>query len=370
MEAELFSHSIVPLAEARDVDRLAVPGEAERVTLDIRNEAMETHFINHLELLAIEHRADEWVLNDAGGQPLAAGDWIEATSVTDRDGRDVSALVSDADDRVFETQASRLDRADLDDFTDHLVLELPRPDTDSAAVVLRMRNSLLNTVLLYDFMLAPAGLEAASWLGGTLERLGTAVEMGRWYQSRMGMRVEVWDRGRFRPAGRLSDTGPLAWEDVAMVVPVPENEPGLRVRLSFLADQWRIDRVRVAGAVRRPDMRIVPLAAVLDQDGAPLVDALESAAHPDERYVETRPGVVVQAVFEPGPTLGARTFLLAAQGYYTEWLRPDWVRSGSPSEAFVASDETLMDALDRWRDVKPEFESRFYEARIPTREEP
>lgn len=367
MEAELFSHSIVPLAEARDVDRLTVPGATERIVLDVRNEALETHFINHLEVLAVEHAEGEWIVNDGSGVALAVSNWLPTTSVRDRTGRGVGEVVDEADGRAFSTAAPLLEAAGPGDFEDHLLLEVPAPEADSAAVVLRLRNSLLNTVLLYDFMLAPAGLHAAEWLGGTLERLGTAVEMGRWYRSRMGMRVEVWEDGGFRSAGRLSDTGPLAWEDVALIVPVPRSEDALRIRLSFVADQWRIDQVRIAASARRPSVAVVPLGDVLDRHGTPLPDARAAAASPDDRYLETRPGDVVQAVFEPGPSDRPRTFLLAAQGYYTEWLRPAWIRDGREADRFVASDAVLLRALDRWRAVKDDLEARFYESRVPTR---
>lgn len=367
MEAELFSHSIVPLAEARDVDRLGVPGGIERVVLDVRNEALETHFINHLELLAVVHGPGEWVTSDSRGLPLAVSDWRGPMVVLDRDGRDVTDLVVEQDSAVFTTASQRLEAAGLEDFDDHLLVTVPAPAADSAAISFRMRNSLLNTVLLYDYMLGRAGLGAVDWLGGTLERLGTAVETGRWYQSRMGMRIEVWDDGGFRPVGRIGDSGPLAWKDIVMVIPVPPNEPLLRIRVSFLADQWRIDQVRVAGSTRRPETQTVPLARMLDEDGRELVDATEHAASPDDLYLETGPGAVVQAVFEPGPASGSRTFLLASQGYYTEWIRPHWIRAAVPPEPFVPSDSILMLALDRWKQVKARMETEFYNARIPTR---
>jgi hypothetical protein len=56
-------------------------------------------------------------------------------------------------------------------------------------VVLRARNSLLNTVLLYDVMLGARGARALDWVGSDLERVGPALELGNWYATRMGMRV-------------------------------------------------------------------------------------------------------------------------------------------------------------------------------------
>jgi hypothetical protein len=51
-----------------------------------------------------------------------------------------------------------------------------------------MRNSLLNTVLLYDVMLGPAGAAALDWLGEGLGRISTTGELGRWHHRRAELR--------------------------------------------------------------------------------------------------------------------------------------------------------------------------------------
>ncbi|CAN5837116.1 hypothetical protein BH23GEM6_BH23GEM6_24230 [soil metagenome] len=92
LEAEGFSYSIAPLFESRDVDRLSVlPDAAGRLQLEVRNEAMETHHINHLELLEIRHDADETVMPDPRTAPLAVRGLTPARRAVDRAGRDVLA---------------------------------------------------------------------------------------------------------------------------------------------------------------------------------------------------------------------------------------------------------------------------------------
>src|SRR5438874_2719650 len=74
-EAELFSSSIAPLFEGRDLDRLrAQPDASGMLRLDVRNEAMETHYINHLQLIEVEHAPDEFVLPNAQGRPMVVRD--------------------------------------------------------------------------------------------------------------------------------------------------------------------------------------------------------------------------------------------------------------------------------------------------------
>ncbi len=366
-EAELFSSSIAPLFEGRDLDRLKARADATgAVRLHIRNEAMETHYINHLQLVEVRHRPGELVVPDAQGTPVVIGAVSPPTSIHSRDGRDLQALVGAADNEFYLTAADALARQDLDDWID-VVLPVEEGAT-SAAMVFRMRNSLLSTTLLYDVMLAPAGAAALDWLGAGLGRISQAVELGRWHQRRAGLHVQVWQDGAYREVARVPDSGPISWHDVAAVVAVPPGERSLRVRLSFLADHWRIDQLRVSSAVHPAVSRGVPLADVSDVHGKAEADALGHMRGSDETYLQTSPGQTFVARFDAGPepSEGARTFLLASQGYYVEWVRGSWIRSATTAEPFVPTDAAVQLAMRRWAATRDAFEHKFLTSRVPT----
>jgi hypothetical protein len=378
LQAEAFSYSIVPLFESRDVDLVrVVPGATGTIALEIRNEALETHYLNHLELVEVEHRDGERVAPDPSGQALALRDLRPPSIATDAAGRDVVGLLGSTDGVVFETAASTLARAATADapLYDHIDLVIPAASADSAALFLNLRNSLLTTVLFYEVMLADAGARSLDWLGSDLARIGPAIDLGRWFHERLGLRVLVEEDGEYREIGRVPESGPIAWKEVAIMVPVPAGD-SVRVRLSFLADAWRIDQVALAAA-RRPAERLVALARIVDADGDPHAGALANLAQPDDRYLETRPGQRLTAEFHTSVTGGAdawggevgehRSYMLAAQGYYTEWVRGDWLRSPRRESAFQPSDDALRDALTRWRARQPEFEEQFYGTAIPVR---
>jgi hypothetical protein len=370
LEAESFSYSIAPLFETRDVDRLGVRPDARgEVRLEVRNEALETHYLNHLELLEVEHAADETVLPDAGMLPLAVRGLRAPASAVDRSGRDVRPVVDVADGRAYETAAALLASVDARDMRDHLDLVFPAPaGADSAAVVLRLRNSLLTTILLYDVMLAAQGARALDWLGSEIGKVGSVLELGQWYNRHMGLRISVWEDGAYRQVARIGDTGPIAWKEVAAVVPVPPGD-SLRVRLSFVADAWRIDRVALAAGVRRPEARAIPAGRATNADGEPEPAALLHLRSPDEQYLQTTPGqrFILHFPTGAGEARGPRTYLLASQGYYSEWIRPDWVRTAAEARPFRPTDEMLLEAIGRWRSRKEPFEEEFYATRIPVR---
>ena len=370
LEAEGFSYSIAPLFEMRDVDRLRVrAGPDGAVRLEIRNEALETHYINQMELLEVRHAPDEIVLPDPAHRPVAVRGLRPPLAASDRAGHDVLPALAAHDGVVFRTDSATLARADSADPEDWIDVEVAvQPGADSVALVLRLRNSLLNTVLLYDLMLGDRGLYAVDYLARDLQRSETATGLAAWYAGHMGMRVSVWDGAAWRPAGRVPDTGPIAWKDVAVMVPAPAPGP-MRVRLSFPADNWRIDYVGVAAAARAAAARAIPLSGVRDATGRADSAALANLRAVDGRYLMTSAGQRFEALFDAGPQPAdsARTFLLGWQGFYDEWIRRSWVADGRESGAFRPGSEALARAIARWRSTEDSTEQLFNRTRVPVR---
>ncbi|HKP49384.1 MAG TPA: hypothetical protein VJU17_05165 [Gemmatimonadales bacterium] len=369
LEAEGFSYSIAPLFEARDVDRLrARPAADGSVTLEVRNEAFETHFINHLELLETTIAPGELAAPDAKGRPVALSGLTAAVGARDRTGRDVRGILSHAEGNSYSTPANVLDQVAAHDLDDTIQLSFPQTSAgDSVALVLRLRNSLLNTILLYDLMLGDPGARSLDWQARTLSQVGPALELGTWYSAQMGLGIDIWRDTTWVAVVRIKDTGPVAWKDV--VVPLPRS-PGdeLRVRLHFPADNWRIDQIQLAQRFRRPAVRAVSLSRIVTPDGRAQQNALASLLQPDSTYLELGSSQSFQAVWQVGKSDGLeRAFFLSSQGYYTEWVRRGWIASPRDTVPFQPSDLALFRAIQRWRQVQDTLERRFFATRVPVR---
>jgi len=368
LQAEGFSYSIAPIFESRDVDRLRIRQAADgSVRLEVRNEALETHYLNHLELLEVSHSSVETAFVDELNRLVVVADQQRITSAVDRRGRDVTGPLAAEDGDIYRTDPKTLDQAGLPDLDDWIELTAPAPPgADSVAIVLRLRNSLLNTTLLYDVMLGDPGARSLDWVGRDLKQVGPALAVAQWYQQRMGMNVAVAElTGAYRIVAHLPDTGPIAWKDVAVVVPVL-TAGRVRVRLTFPMDNWRIDRVAVARRFRRVNPIVIPLAEVREGE-VPNATALASMRAADAQYLQTSPGQRFTAVFRPRNSATLRTFFLATQGYYIEWVRPSWLRGPHADHAFVPSDSALAEALGRWRTSQDSLEALFAATRIPMR---
>jgi hypothetical protein len=296
---------------------------------------------------------------------------MDPTSATDRAGRDVSAAIARTDGITFSTDRRTITQATVEDFQDHITLEFPAPaGTDSAALVLTMRNSLLNTVLFYDVMLGASGAHALDWLGKDLLAISNATSLARWYANRMGARIELWTDAGWQPVGRVPDSGPIAWKETAVMLPVAPGSSTMQVRLTFVADQWRFDRIALATSAHRVEVRTIPVTRAFDRDDMPVDSLRDALSDADARYLRTMPGERMTLHFDTGPapeSRGTRTYMIASQGYYTEWVRPEWVRSASRSSAFTPTDTAFLHALRRWDAGRDSLERRFYTTRIPVR---
>lgn len=368
LQAELFSNSIAPLFEMRDRDVLSDAALAPDGTLrlEVRNEALETHYIDDLAVEAVTHGPNERAVpGEVGAALVLRGERPPRTAV-DRAGRDVLSTLRHADAEAYTTADAVTSAVTEGDLTDAITLTFPRPAADSVALALRFRSSLLTTVLLYEHMLADQGARGLDWLGQDLASIGTVAEFGDYYLRRLGLRVEVEEAGTFREVGRIAEAGPIAWAERAVVVPVPEGDV-LRVQLRFVAGGWRIDRATLADVRTTRPVR-VPLAAVTDDAGRLLPEVSGSLRTADLAYAVRGPGSVFHATFRPPPPPARerQTFFVSAQGHYIEWMRPEWLLRPDRGR-FVPNDSTLVAAIGTWRRLRDDYEARFESSKLPVR---
>lgn len=370
LEAELFSYSIASSFESRDVDRLgAVAAPGGRLVLEVRNEMLETHYIDQLGVLEILHATDQTAYPDEKGEPLVVGRTIAPSSAVDQSGRDVAEAIRAADSLAWRTPDQRLANVG-DDLLDHLDIEFDLPplpaDRKEVALILRMRNSLLSTVLLYDVMLKGQSFGALDWMGADLNRLHNRIQLGLWYREHMGMNVSVWHDGSYRLVKHLGDLGPIAWSARAVALPA-DHDNKLKLRLSFVADNWRIDQVALALEVTPGQARAIPIERATTPEGD-RADIPAFLAKTDKRYLITEPRDSVRLGFGVGeaPAGKARTFFLASEGYYQEWMRADWL-SEERRPRFEPNDAALTAALTLYSQERDELREQFEATRIPIR---
>jgi hypothetical protein len=345
-QAEGFSASIARVLEARDLDALGLarPG-GSRVSLTMRNEALETHAVRRVRLLAAARPAGGRVLAGADGAlhpapalapPLACrapeGDCLEALRADD--GRD------------------RASAADPSDLATREEVDLVFPAARGrSGIAIAARQTLLSTFLFYQSM-AYVGRGAGDFLAA-LERGGPDAGRRAMGMARLlgGIDVEVAEGGSpWRSIGGFDEPGPIAG-DVQVVPFEGAGEGPLRVRLRLAKGHWRLGSVALAplGEPVTP-LRVEPEA--VEHDGRRDDEARRRLKEGDGHLV-TRPGDAYRLVFRLPPSDLPLELFLESEGYYYEWMRQEWLADEDPRMAALV----LGDPAEALRRLAPVYKA-------------
>jgi hypothetical protein len=320
LEGEMYSGAVVPELERTDLLRLrhvvALDGS---YVLDLSNEARETQFTDQLLLLAVDHEPGLEVLPGDDGALHTIARPLPPLSAVDGMGRDVLAdVVAAGDAVVWVPQPEGRDLDDPAHLRDGLVLRFPvEPGATEAKLVVRIRNTawadhmvgrllglmgdFMDTFYLADTAESPRGEKLATFLREQGLSLGATVLRG----------------GAWVNAGTLHPTGPVAWQDEVLRIPLDGVGDTLTVRLEGGALFWLIDHVAVDYSPDQP-LRVHVLAPVeaTNSDGTDALPAL--FADDGVHHVLPDRGHSVRVRF-PSPALAPgleRSFLAQAKGYY------------------------------------------------------
>jgi len=328
-EAEGFSASIARALEARDLDALfGADVSGRQLTLTMRNEALETHAVRRLRLLAAVRPPGGRVLADPAGTFHAAASFAPPRNCHGEEGSCLDAVV--APDAV-----ERASPADPENLATRETIEL---EFDAASgrsgIAIGARQTLLTTFLFYQTM-AYLGRSAGDTLAG-LERGGPDFAKRAMGMARIlgGIDVEVAEGGGpFRPIGSFDEAGPIAG-DVQVFPFESKGAAPVRVRLRLTRGHWRLDWVSLVRLSSPVEAHVLEPTAVQPL-GRGTGEGL-AALRDGDRYLVTLPGEDYRVVFDlPRPGRELELFL-ESEGYYYEWMREGWLADEDPGMAAVA----------------------------------
>ena len=346
-QAEGFSESIARALEARDVDalRAARPG-GSGVSVVMRNEALETHAVRRVRLLASPR--------PRGGRVLAGTD--DRFYPTPGLVPPLSCRAPEGDCRDALREIDGQDRASAADGTDlaaREVIELRFPPAHGpSGIAIAARQTLLSTFLFYQTM-AYTGRGAGEFLA-TLERGGPEAGRRALGMARIlgGIDVELTEGdGPWRPIGRFDEAGPIAGD--LQVVPFAGSGTGpVRVRLHLARGHWRLDAVALA-ALGEPVAPVALEPASVERDGRPDPRARATLVG-GEQHLVTRPGDAYRLTFRLPPADRPLELFLESEGYYYEWMRSEWLAEEDPAMVALA----LANPAEALRRLAPAYKAR------------
>jgi hypothetical protein len=345
-QAEGFSESIARVLEARDVDALhAARSGGSDVSISMRNEALETHAVRRVRLLAAPRPRGGRVLAGTDDRFYPAPGLVPPLSCRAPEG-DCRDALRDLDG---QDRPSAADGADLA-AREEIELRFP-PAHGPSGIAIAARQTLLSTFLFYQTM-AFTGRGAGEFLAA-LERGGPEAGRRALGMARVlgGIDVEVAEGdGFWRPIGRFDEAGPIAG-DLQVVPFAGAGAAPLHVRLRLARGHWRLDAVALA-ALAEPVAPVALDPVSVESDGRTDERARVTLAQGAEHLV-TRPGDAYRLTFRLPPSGPSLELFLESEGFYYEWMRSEWLAESDPAMAALA----LVDPAEALRRLAPAYKA-------------
>lgn len=358
LQAEGFSSSISPSLEATDVDALfrARPIDGE-LSVEIRNEALETHVVHHVDLLAVQRRTGCRVFADKENRFWESDTQIHPVSARAVEGDCLPALLNlDGNERCSKADETYLATKETID------LQFRIHPKGTYGLVIGCRQSLLPTYLLYQ-LYAYMGNDVGQWLA-EIERKNLRGEGERLEGLIGGVEVTVHQTdGQWRSVGEVNEHGPFA-TDVHLLPMGTLSDSTISVHLRLTKGAWRIDYVALAEISHPLDpIRVHPYSVLKENKGDPDAHTklLDSTQH-----LITFPGDCYTLKYALPKEHTDYELFLESRGYYLEWIRKEWIEEENPfllSEMLVTPESALKRLAPEFKRIEPQMEESFWRSR-------
>lgn len=366
-DAEGFSNAISPALEYADVDALyhAWPA-SDTFSLTMKNEALETHCVEDVHLLAVPLQPGEKVFQSRDNLFYRCDRLYPLSKATAPEGN-ITSLLSAAD---LSERFSLSDPQNLRS-KEEILLEFDATgNNDPLGLVLDFRQTLMTTYFIYSAM-GYMGDE----VGDMFARVETspALKTGlNGIQKELGsIEVYLWDEQRreWRLQNSLYETGPIAVNRQFVLLGATQRS-GDHIRLKIVQNKglWRLDYAALARIVQQEKPLKIAPSVVLHKGGVD-ASALQSL-RTEGKYLISMPGSAYKLQFALPQGAPHYELFLQSKGYYLEWMRAHWLKDKNLRklrQMLVRPGKYLRDEAPAYKEYEQYMEQEFWNSRIDTK---
>lgn len=350
VQSEGFSSSISPSLQEKDIDALyRVKLQSKNFTIQLKNEAYETHIIHSANLLALPKPEGGRVFSSSEGEFYQAVNMREAISVIAIEG-DISEKVCSFDG------VERFSQADSFNLAEKEIIELTfNPSaSDSLGIIIVSRQTLLTTFLFYQ-SLAYMGTKAGEFLANIERNSNQFKPVLKNLQSTLG-NIDVLiqnEKDEWIKVGEVGETGPIATD--IKIVPLKnisdqlEKNSTMKIQLRMAKGLWRIDYLAIADLLKK----VTPIV-ISPSSSSPQFfgnsEVVELLSNPDSALI-TFPGDQYLLNYQLPNDYYNYELFIEPNGYYLEWMRNEWLAEENSNKVY----EMLFNPKQYYKDLAPEF---------------
>ena len=360
LQAEGFSSSIAPSLEARDIDALYnVIMKSRDFILEVKNEALETHYIRYANILAACHSKGNRVLATKQDKFFEVNGFIEPSlAIADEGSIREKIYCYDGIERFSSSDSIDLAEKETVDLTFENV------PSEETGLVIACRQSLMTTFVFYQ-SLAYMGTKASDWL--------TRLELGNNNIRKLAknfinlgfIEILMQDKnGSWHKVSEVGETGPIAGDIKLVSLKGYNTGEKLKLRLVMTKGLWRIDYLSLAKIVCEVEPVVIHPEYV--EPGYSGVSKVVDLLLNKDSLLINIPGDEYFIHYKLPENYNEYELFLDTKGYYVEWMRDKWIKEEDPHmvyEMFFNPNKYLKDLAPKFKIIEASMEKSFWSSK-------
>ena len=288
--------------------------------LMITNEVDDIDYIDDIKLIIVDHKPGEIVIPDSEGNVHTINNPVLPSTAYDKQGNDITHLVSEIDDKFWTTKEKNINVFDSRTLRDELILEFPKPENSNRVkLVFRGGNTFWGAGTISRYLKffgenARMVYQDIKKSGKELGKLKDLLEKNNIFS----LDVKVLTENGWKERSLISGAPPLA-PDYRVYLLDLHDVPGdsVKIKISPPAAFWKIDYLALdySENIVLETKELKPLSSK-DHSGKDVMKKLEKE---DGVYLELRKkGSWAKTIFKAPPLISTfeRTIVLKTSGYY------------------------------------------------------
>lgn len=366
-DAEGFSNAISPSLEYYDIDALDnKPLFQNTFSITMKNEALETHCVNDVKLLAYPRKKGERVYQSPTNDFYLCENNYTLTEASANEG-DITTLLKNED---RQERFSFSDENNLSSKEEIFLTFNNVKNADKLGLVLNFRQTLMTTYFIYSAM---------GYMGDEVGDIFAKMEINKETKEKLkgGIKKELgnidiylWNaqKNDWELQNGVYETGPIAFN--RQFIPLDHLSSSSKIKLKLVMNKglWRIDYVALTNIKDKVKPIEITPTNILNK-GKVDNTALLEIKNP-EKYLISMPGSEYKFNFTlPSADTDYELFLYS-KGYYLEWMREHWLKDKDLLKLKQMVDNPkkyLMVEAKNYKRYETTMEHEFWNSKIDTK---
>ncbi|MCX6148059.1 MAG: hypothetical protein NTW25_12560 [Candidatus Kapabacteria bacterium] len=362
--AEGFSNAISPSMEYTDIDALNNGTILNNIfSLTMKNEALETHCVNSVNILAFPRKKRERVYNSPKNKFFLCEN-LYLANLAKVNNKDITQNIK-IDDRYEYFSPS-----DIDNLKSKEEIYLTYENVNNSSnlgLLVNFRQTLMTTYFIYN-AIGYMGDEVSDIFAKFESNCKIATNIKDGIKNELGdIELYLWDDNSksWTYQDSLYETGPIAINRQILPLKSKSNNSTINLKIVLNKGLWRIDYLALTNFKKEVEPIEISPSGVLN-NGKNDDFSLGLLKNPN-KYLISMPGSEYRFHYVLPKNNQDYELFLSSKGYYLEWMRKDWLQEKDLFKLYTMFENPkkyLKDEAHSFKLYESRLEKEFWDSKI------